>query len=508
MNKKILLSSLAGGAALLALALKAASGRTRRPEGPALAEIDAFVAGQLKRLNVPGAVLVIVENDQITHLRGFGRARQGGEVPGPHTPFVLGSLTKSFTALAIMQLVEAGQVELDAPVRRYLPWFRPGDAGACITVRHLLHQTSGLPAAAGWTPLADFDARPGATGRQARELSALRLARPAGAAFEYCNANYNLLGLIVEAAGGQAYAGYVQEHIFEPLKMYHSYTSQAAARQAGLAVGHRFWFWKPCAAPGLPLPSGSLPSGQLISCAEDMGRYLCAQLNQARSGEGRILSAAGVAELQRGAADVAFMGVPAGQYGMGWFVTGAGQDRIVWHAGCVPDFTTYMALLPGRRQAVALLVNAGHFMMNPVMTELGGQVAARLAGQAPAPGKLVFTRWAPWAMRLLPLVSLFQVAAALRWVRRWRRDPQHRPHLPREILLPLLPDLLLASSLAPVLGRLGGFLQLFMPDFVCFARVSGGFAAVWMFLRTGLALKARRGSRPAAGKVTGGLDAS
>jgi hypothetical protein len=165
-----------------------------------------------------------------------------------------------------------------------------------------------------------------------------------------------------------------------------------------------------------------------------------------------------------------------------------------------------MALLPGRRQAVALLVNAGHFMMNPVMTELGGQVAARLAGQAPAPGKLVFTRLGSLGHAPAAAGKPVQVAAALRWVRRWRREPQHRPHLPREILLPLLPDLLLASSLAPVLGRLGGFLQLFMPDFVCLPG-SRWLCRVWMFLRTGWRSGPAR-LAPGGGKSREGLDAS
>ena len=109
--------------------------------------IDAYVEGQMRRLNIPGVSLAIVEGDKIVHLRGFGRARPGGEAPTPQTPFFIGSLTKSFTALAVMQLVEAGKIELDAPVQRYLPWFRVADpqASAQMTVRHLLNQTSGLP---------------------------------------------------------------------------------------------------------------------------------------------------------------------------------------------------------------------------------------------------------------------------------------------------------------------------------------------------------------------------
>lgn len=122
--------------------------------------IDAYVEQQMRRLNIPGASLAIVEGDQIVRLRGFAhgssRTRPGGEAPTPQTPFILGSTVKSITALAVMQLVEAGKVELDAPIQRYLPWFRVADpqASAQMTVRHLLNQTSGLPILPGkvWLP--------------------------------------------------------------------------------------------------------------------------------------------------------------------------------------------------------------------------------------------------------------------------------------------------------------------------------------------------------------------
>ncbi len=99
-----------------------------------------------------------------------------------------------------------------------------------MTVRHLLNQTSGLPTSSGEIQLADFDDSPGATERQARALSTLVLTRPVGSAFEYSNSNYSLLGLIIEAASGESYADYVQNHIFTPLGMSHSYTSQAMAQ--------------------------------------------------------------------------------------------------------------------------------------------------------------------------------------------------------------------------------------------------------------------------------------
>jgi CubicO group peptidase (beta-lactamase class C family) len=148
--------------------------------------MDAYVEQQMRHLNLPGASLAIVEGDQIVHLRGFGRAHPDGEAPTPQTPFFIGSLTKSFTALAVMQLVEAGKIELDAPVQRYLPWFRVANlqASAEMTVRHLLNQTSGLPMLLGMTNLADVDNRPDAAERQVRDLSTLKLTRPVGSKFE------------------------------------------------------------------------------------------------------------------------------------------------------------------------------------------------------------------------------------------------------------------------------------------------------------------------------------
>ena len=92
--------------------------------------IDAYIERQMRRFNIPGASLAIVEGDQMVHWRGFGKAYLNGDAPTPQTPFFIGSLTKSFTAMAVMQLAEAGKVELDAPIQRYLPWFRVADPQA------------------------------------------------------------------------------------------------------------------------------------------------------------------------------------------------------------------------------------------------------------------------------------------------------------------------------------------------------------------------------------------
>lgn len=462
--------------------------------------IDAYIEVLMHRLKIPGVSLAIVEGDAIVHMRGFGQARPDGEAPAPQTPFIIGSLSKSFTALAVMQLVEAGQIELDGPVQNYLPWFQVADpqASAQITIRHLLNQNSGLPTSVGEIQLANFDDSPDAAERQARALSALKLTRPIGSKFEYSNANYNLLGLVIEAASGESYAKYIQKHIFNPLGMNHSYTSQAIAKQNGLAVGHQYWFTNPFAVPDMPVPQGSLATGQLISSAEDMARYLIALLNGGRYGEVQILSEAGIAELHQGVAEFSQMGVSFGKYGMGWFVDESGSTKMVWHNGTTPDFGSFMALLPEQNKGMILLFNANHHWMVPVLSDFGGGVAALLAGEQPDPVR--FTGIFPWLLRaqlLIPPIQIADVVTTLWLLRRWHLDAECRPTGGREwgfhVLLPLIPNTLVALMLQPMLGKRRGYLKLYMPDYALIASVSGTFSLVWSFLRSGLVLKALRG---------------
>jgi hypothetical protein len=400
-----------------------------------------------------------------------------------------------------MQMVEAGKVELDASVQRYLPWFRVANpkATAQMTVRHLLNQTSGLPESCGEIAAAGVEVFPETAEQRARALASFQLKRPVGAACEYCNMNYDLLGLIVEAASGRSYAEYVQEHIFSPLKMSHTYTSRAVAKRDGLAMGHRYWFGFPFPAPDLLIPEGSLPSGLLISTAEDLARYLIAHMNGGRCEEAQILSDSGIAELHRGAIEYRKMGISAGKYGMGWFDGEIGKAKIIWHSGTVPEFEAYMAILPEKKRGMVLLFNACHWWFNPVYIDFGMEVAALLADEQYSPTP--FFRVIPWMLRgqlLIPIVQTVGVASTLLLLRRWRQDPGSHPSRGRmwrqHILLPLIPNLLIALTLIPVLGRRRDYLKFYMPDFYWLAKICGSFALVWTFLRTGLMLRALRGS--------------
>jgi CubicO group peptidase (beta-lactamase class C family) len=180
--------------------------------------VDNYISSRMKELGIPGAALVIVQGDQIVHLKAFGVADGSGRLVTPQTPFFTGSTGKSFTALAIMQLVEADKIKLDAPVQTYLPWFRVADpnASAVITVRQLLNQVSGLPHVIGQTQLANADKSDSAIENNVRALARVELGAPPGRRYEYSNANYVTLGMVIQAVTGQSYEKYIREHIFRP----------------------------------------------------------------------------------------------------------------------------------------------------------------------------------------------------------------------------------------------------------------------------------------------------
>lgn len=514
-RNKLLFPFLAAGAAL-ALVYRGSSRALARPAtGPTATTIrsveamDAYIEEQMRRWNIPGASLAIVEGNKIVHMRGFGRARPSGEAPAPETPFFIGSLTKSFTALAVMQLVEAGKVELDAPVQRYLPWFRVADASASahITVRHLLNQTSGLPMMAGEMLLGNFDHNPDSTQRQMRALFTLKPTHPAGAAFEYSNLNYTLLGLVIQAASSKDYAEYIQDNIFDPLGMRHSHTSRASAKRDGLAMGYRYWFGVPVAAGDLPIPIGSLPAGQLISSAEDMAHYLIAHLNGGRYGEVQILSEAGIEELLHGVAEINEMGLSLGSYGMGWISRGSGESRIVLHSGIVPDFGAFMALIPEQEKGIVLIYNTNHAVMKMTLDEMGMGAAERLAGQTPTPTRFDSAIWVLRGLPLIPVLQVAGIAGTLGMIRRWRGNPAQAPSRGqiwgRYILPPLVPNLLLAATPIVLLtGKMRGFMWLFLPDVSWISLISGGMAGLWALLRSLLILQCLPKRQPAESRLS------
>jgi CubicO group peptidase (beta-lactamase class C family) len=364
---------------------------------PGFAAIDAYIQQQMQNNRIPGVALAITQNDQIVHLRGFGIADPSGRPMTTQTPMLIGSLSKSFTALAILQLVEAGQIDLDAPVQRYLSWFRVGpspaslgsaDGSSAITLRHLLNQVSGFSRLSGEKMTADGDTSDAALERQVRALSLEHLDRPVGASFEYSNANYMVLGMVIQAVTGQSYEAYVQENIFKPLEMHYSFTSQGEAQQHGMSSGYQRWFGYPVASGDLPYPRGMVPGGYLISSAEDLGHYMIAQMNQGHYRDVSILSPQGIEVFHAPAVAAAPEGYhkqPSGSYAMGWYVMEMNGIPVIAHDGDTPTFHADIILIPAGNWGIALMVNTNTVLLGDDIRNLASGVAGLLDGRQPTP---------------------------------------------------------------------------------------------------------------------------
>ncbi len=420
----------------LALVLWAA-GPARAAVAPAVdpTAVDSYLREQIAARRLPGLAVAVVEDGRVVVLRGYGSAGRGRPVT-PRTQFFIGSCTKSFTALAVMQLVAQGGLQLDAPVRRHLPWFRVADDAAsdAITVRQLLNQTSGLSEAGDPRP----NDRHASLVESARALAAVRPTAPPGARFQYYNQNYRVLGALIEHVSGHSYADYLRQHVLAPLAMSRTTTDPRVA--VDLAQGHAWVFGAPLARPQ-GFDPGALSSGYVISTAEDMAHYLLAYLGAGHGGEAvappdtfaqlLALPAGTDGSQARPPRSVAqLLGSPAGAewgYAMGWLVVQApGGRRFAFHAGTLERFRADVLLVPAEKRGFAVLVNENGvlqplFEPDPLWV---GLAKVTLGARPPPPPPV------RWRVLLFALVVGVDVGMGLlrlwrlpRWKERAKRQP-------------------------------------------------------------------------------------
>jgi len=355
--------------------------------------VDRYVRDQMDGSRIPGVSIAVVDGDRVLHARGFGNDGRGNYVTAD-TPFWIGSNTKSFTALATMQLVEAGKIDLDAPVQRYLPDFTIADKDAAsrMSVRHLLNQTSGFSRQTGIEPL--LEGKVQSIEEAVADLRNVKLDRPVGSTLEYSNVNSVILGQIIETVTGIKWSAYVEKNILQPLGMSHSYTSLDEARRHGLTAVHKYWFGFPFKTEGSYLP-GLAPTGSIYASVSDMARYMSMYLRGGLGPNTRLLSEDGIRDMLTPETNQVTKMLQGEElsyyYGRGWFVGKFGAaDDARWHLGNLPYFTAWMVLLPESNQAVVVLINAGSQFevagANQVMSRIPIGIVNILRGQEPPSG--------------------------------------------------------------------------------------------------------------------------
>jgi len=327
-------------------------------------KIERFIEQQKEISNIPGLSVVIVEKGKTVYQKGFGYADIKTKKPVTNqTLFEIGSTSKAFTGLAILQLEKEGLLQRTDDVQKYIPWLKLTYNGAplSITIDQLLHHTSGIPSNT-ITQIPESNAE-NALELTVRTLLDQSLNRKPGSSFEYATINYDVLGLVIETVSKKPYDVYMKEQILEPIGMNSSFAGRHQVQSAEFASGHKYGFMQ-AQAYTAPIYRGNIPAGYLVSNTNDIAKWLNLQLGyDPRNAFGQELIEASHIPDQTVA--------PFDQdtyYASGWGVMKKHDQRYVFHAGENPNFTSYFIIQPDEQVGVAILSN-----MNTTFTRAIGQ---------------------------------------------------------------------------------------------------------------------------------------
>ena len=315
--------------------------------------IDAYLRDAVSKSRFPAMSITVVDKENELFCQTYGACES------TDTPFLLGSVSKSFTALGIMQLVEQGKIDLDAKMAEYLPGSRDGDK---ITVRQLLNHTSGLG--------------------EHSNLDNYRVVGKQGV-HTYANVNYSLLGKIIERVSGKSYEEYITENIFNPLGMSHSAATLEKGAENGLICGHSNWFGANVKTEHkYPQSSDawiSVPAGYLSASTSDLGKYLQMYLN---GGQG-VISSESIDKMFYENVEVS-ASIPY-SYGMGWtLIKEPLKEPALRHSGLIETGMSTVYILPNSGMGIAVAVNTNdYFVGKDLMDRIDWSVALMIMGDEP-----------------------------------------------------------------------------------------------------------------------------
>ncbi|MEO8453309.1 MAG: serine hydrolase domain-containing protein [Gemmatimonadota bacterium] len=317
------------------------------PGGDRSARVDSLVEQIRVQREIPGIAVAVVRDGRVIKAAGYGFANLELRAPvTPRTRFGLGSISKQFTATAIMMLVEGGRVRLDDPITRYVDSLPPH--WGRITVRHLLTHTSGLPEEH-WLPsFVEFDRFEHGQLDVLRTIFSDSLQSAPGAKWAYRNSAFRLLGMIIERASGESYWSFLDRRIFRPLGMTATRSSdpktlipdraQGYGKEAGRIVNR-----------DAVTESAAFSEGALMSSVLDLAKWDSALYSPT------IISQASLDQMWT---PVRLNDGSSYPYGFGWALAPTNGLRTVSHGGSLPGFVTMIGRYVAKRLTVIILTNA------------------------------------------------------------------------------------------------------------------------------------------------------
>jgi CubicO group peptidase (beta-lactamase class C family) len=321
----------------------------------------------MKTFEVPGMGIAVVKDGQVVLAKGYGVRKLGEKTPvDARTLFGIASNTKAFTATALGLLVEEGKIEWDGQVSRYLPWFQMWDPYVTreMTVRDLLVHRSGLGLGAG-----DLLIFPESTYSRRQILERLRFVRPATSfrsAYAYDNILYLAAGEVIEAVSGRTWEDFISERILKKVGMAWS-RPRHSADVAGMNVAMPHVLFETGLAAQPPDENDNMnPAGGILSCADDMAKWMLVHLNEGRLPEGTLFPERTERELTTLVTPIAIANPPAELaalrmnfrgYALGFNVNDYRGRKMVSHTGGLSGYVSRLAMIPELELGVVVLTN-------------------------------------------------------------------------------------------------------------------------------------------------------
>ncbi|MCR2823735.1 serine hydrolase domain-containing protein [Lederbergia panacisoli] len=308
-------------------------------------DVDKFVTNYIERNGLPGVSIVVVQYGELVYEKGYGHD-SGGNAITEKSLMRIGSASKSFTAFAVLQLVDEGKIKLDDPVINYLPEVKLDDSRwKEVTIRQLLSHTSGIPNPIIVPPANNLKAG-------VERLNDWMLQSNPGENYYYSNGNYWVLALLVEKVKGIEFSQYLKQKVFSPLGMNDSLTTvNSGDLVQGLPKGYVTAYGT--AIPWTELEAMNMGAGSIISTASDMGKWLMMQTNEGKIGTGKHL-------LSKKLLEDSYSTQPGSKkYGLGWELSSPNvKPARISHSGVVSTYQTQQDIIPSSGYAIAVLLNS------------------------------------------------------------------------------------------------------------------------------------------------------
>src|SRR5215510_3971163 len=328
------------------------------PSAARFAELERVVLAELEETKTPGAVVAIVQGDTIVYQKGFGVSNvETAQAVTPEMLFRIGSMTKMYTAAALVSLAEEGKIDLNAPIGKYLEGLPPRLGS--VTAHQLMSHTAGLTDGAAMFGKHDD----GALAEEVRGYKDSMFFTDPGAVFSYANPGFVIAGYLVERLSGEPYSKAVQKRVLDPLKMARTTFQPTVAMTYPISVGHVGEAGK-AARVLRPMEDNSQiwPAGFLFSNGQDLARFAIAFMNGGQIDGKSALSAKLIERLSTPNAPVHSQ-YDGASYGYGLIMREYRGVRLVEHGGTTGSFASDFVMAPAQRVAVIVLANRNIHLM-------------------------------------------------------------------------------------------------------------------------------------------------